>query len=148
MRLFVAIWVLLSLTWSVSAAEDLVVRPSKYTVKETLDRLTVALEKKGLRPFARIDHGAAAKASGLELRPTEVLLFGNPKLGTRLMQANRHVAIDLPMKVLAWEDDASKVWIAYTPPKALTARYKIEGHDEVVVAMEKALEALATAASN
>jgi uncharacterized protein (DUF302 family) len=73
------------------AADELTVKPSKYPVKETLDRLTAALDEKSITPVARIDHAEAAEAAGLELKPTEVLLFGNPKLGTPLMQANRHI---------------------------------------------------------
>ena len=84
----------------------------------------------------------------LQLRPTEVLLFGNPKLGTPLMQANRHIAIDLPMRVLVWEDDASKVWIGYTPPQTLKIRYKIEGRDDVLKTMASALEAFTRAAAD
>ena len=102
----------------------------------------------GPSPAARVDHAAAAKAAGLELKPTEVLMFGNPKLGTPLMQANRLVAIDLPMKVLVWEDDVGKVWISYTPPSTLKARYKIDGRDDTLKAMAGALEAFANAAGN
>ena len=104
-------------------------------------------EGKGNITVARVDHAAAAKAAGLELKPTEVLLFGNPKLGTPLMQANRHVAIDLPMKVLVWEDDAGKVWIGYTTPETLKARYRIDGKDDVLKTMAGALEAFSSAAT-
>ncbi len=119
--------VALALPFSAALGDELTTKPSKHAVKETVDRLTTALKEKGITPAARIDHAAAAKAAGLELKPTEVLLFGNPKLGTPLMQSNRHVAIDLPMRVLVWEDDAGKVWIGYTPPvyveNALQARW-------------------------
>jgi uncharacterized protein (DUF302 family) len=148
MRLLVVIWMVFALPLPATAAEELTVNASKYTVKETLDRLTAALKEKGISPVARIDQAAAAKAAGLELRPTEVLLFGNPKLGTPLMQANRHIAIDLPMKVLAWEDVTGKVWIAYTPPETLKARYKIDRHEEVLKAMAGALDAFTKAAAN
>jgi len=148
MRILIAMLVSLTLSLSASAAEDLATKPSKYSVKETLDRLTAALKDKGITPVARVDHAAAAKAAGLDLRPTEVLFFGNPKLGTPLMQANRRVGIDLPMRVLAWEDDAGKVWIGYARPETLKARYKIEGRDEVFKAMAGALEAFTSAAAN
>src|SRR5688572_7458908 len=111
MRVVIAILLALAFPLSAFAADELTTKLSKYSVKETVDRLTAALKDKGITPVARVDHAAAAKGAGLELRPTEVLLFGNPKLGTPLMQANRRVAIDLPMKVLVWEDDAGKVWI-------------------------------------
>jgi uncharacterized protein (DUF302 family) len=148
LRTLIALLMALALPLSASAAEDLMTKPSKYSVKETLDRLTAALKDKGIAPVARVDHAAAAKAAGLELKPTEVLLFGNPKLGTPLMQANRHIAIDLPMRVLAWEDDGGKVFIAYTRPEALKARYKIEGREEAWKAMTGALEAFTSAAAN
>jgi uncharacterized protein (DUF302 family) len=148
MRLVIAILLALALPLSALAADELSTKPSKYSVKETVDRLTGALRDKGISPAARIDHAAAAKAAGLELKATEVLMFGNPKLGTPLMQANRLVAIDLPMKVLVWEDDAGKVWIAYTPLSTLKARYKIDGRDDVLKAMTGALEAFTSAAGN
>lgn len=130
------------------AADDLVVRASKYPVKETMDRLVKALEEKGLKPALRVDHAAAAKANGLELRPTEVVLFGNPKLGTPLMQADPRIGIDLPMRVLAWQDAAGKTWIAYTRPEALAARYGIASAAEPLKAMAGALDAFAKAAAD
>jgi uncharacterized protein (DUF302 family) len=138
----------IALSLPASAADELAVKASKYSVKETLDRLTAALKDKGITPVARVDHAAAAKGAGLELKPTEVLLFGNPKLGTPLMQANRHVGIDLPMRVLVWEDDAGKVWIAYTRPDALKSRYKIESRDDAFKTMTGALESFTSAAAN
>jgi uncharacterized protein (DUF302 family) len=137
-----------ALPFSAALADALTTKPSKYPVKETVDRLTAALRDKGITPAARIDHAAAAKAAGLELKPTEVLLFGNPKLGTPLMQSNRQVAVDLPMRVLVWEDDGGKVWIGYAPPSTLKTRYKIEGRDDILKALTGALEAFASAASN
>jgi uncharacterized protein (DUF302 family) len=148
MRLAIAMVMALALLLPARAADELTMKPSKHPVKETVDRLTAALKDKGIAPVARVDHAAAAKAAGLELKPTEVLLFGNPRLGTPLMQASRHIAIDLPMKVLVWEDDAGKVWIGYTPPETLKARYKIDGKDEVLKTMAGALEAFTSAAAN
>ncbi|MGD9631907.1 MULTISPECIES: DUF302 domain-containing protein [unclassified Afipia] len=147
MRLVIAMVMALALLLP-ARADELAIRPSKHPVKETLDRLTAALKDKGIAPIARVDHAAAAKAAGLELKPAEVLLFGNPRLGTPLMQANRHIAIDLPMKVLAWEDDAGKVWIAYTTPETLKARYRIDDKDDVLKTMADALEAFTSAAAN
>jgi uncharacterized protein (DUF302 family) len=148
MRLLIATLMVLSMALSASAADELTIRSSKYSVKESVDRLTAALKDKGITPVARVDHAAAAKGDGLELKPTEVLLFGNPRLGTPLMQANRHVAIDLPMKVLVWEDDGGKVWIGYTPVETLKMRYKIEGRDDVLKSMAGALEAFVGSAAN
>jgi uncharacterized protein (DUF302 family) len=148
MRFVMAILLTLALPLTVAAADELATKPSKYSVRETVDRLAAALKEKGINPAARVDHAAAAKAAGLELKPTEVLMFGNPKLGTPLMQANRLVAVDLPMRILVWEDDAGKVWIAYTLPSTLKARYKIEGRDDTLNAMTGALEAFTSASGN
>jgi len=128
-------------------ADKLMTVESKHSVKDTLDRLTAALDQRGIKPVARVDHAAAAKTVGMELPPTEILIFGNPKLGTPLMQANPEIAIDVPLKVLVWQDKAGKVWVAYTPPDALKARYGIADRDEVFKAMESAVQTLTKAAS-
>jgi uncharacterized protein (DUF302 family) len=147
-RYLIALAVTVLLALPAEAQDKLTVKPSKHGVKETVDRLAAALADKGITPLARVDHAAAAQAAGMELKPTQVLLFGNPRLGTPLMQASRHVAIDLPMKVLVWEDNAGKTWIAYTPPAALKARYGIKGKDDVLKAMGSALEGFTSAAAN
>lgn len=148
MRFLIVVFMALVVPLSASTAGDLTAKPSKYGVKETVDRLTAALKEKGITPLARVDHAAAAKAAGLDLKATEVLLFGNPKLGTPLMQADRQIAIDLPMRVLVWEDDAGKVWIGYAHPDTLKTRYKIDGRDDVLKAMAGALDAFTGAAAN
>jgi uncharacterized protein (DUF302 family) len=130
-----------------SAAGDLVLRPSKYSVAETVDRLTAALKARGIEPAARIDHAAAAKANGLALKPTQVLLFGNPKLGTPLMAANPEAAIDLPMRVVAFEDAAGKVMVGYVAPTTLKARHGLTGVDAQLTAMAGALDGLVKAAA-
>jgi uncharacterized protein (DUF302 family) len=95
-------------------------------VKETIDRLAHAVESKGLTVFGRIDHATNAVGAGLKLRPTEVLIFGNAKGGTPLMQANQTIGLDLPLKVLAWEDAAAQTWLTYNDPVWLTLRHGIE----------------------
>ena len=130
-----------------AAAEDFQTIKSKYSVKETIDRLASTLEKKGIRVMARVNHAAGAKSAGLDLKPTELLIFGNPKLGTPLMQTNRMIALDLPMKVLAWEDDKGKVHVAYTTPAALAKRHGVDGRDEIIAKMTKALAGLTAAAA-
>jgi uncharacterized protein (DUF302 family) len=146
MRFVMPMLLALALPLSVGLADELAKVPSKHSVKETGDRLAAALKDKGITPAARIDHAAAAKAAGLELKPTEVIMFGNPKLGTPLMQANRQIAIDLPMRVLIWEDDAGKVWLGYTAPATLKGRYNIDGREEALKTMAGALDAFTTAA--
>lgn len=130
-----------------ASADGFVKLESTHTVKETIDRLAAAVEQRGLKVAARVDHAAAAKAAGLELPPTEVLIFGNPKLGTLLMQANPQIGADLPMKVLAWQDMNGKVWIGYTAPAELKARHGISGHDEAFGKMAQALDGLARGAA-
>ena len=130
-----------------AAAETLVTVESKFPVKETLDRLSAELDKRGIKVAARIDHAAGAKAVGLELPPIEVLLFGNPKLGTPLMQSNPAIGIDLPMKVLAWQDKAGKTWVGYNAADALAARHAIKDRDDIVKAMGGTLAGLVKAAS-
>jgi uncharacterized protein (DUF302 family) len=130
---------------------------SKFSVKETIDRLTAAVEERGMKVVARVDHAAGAKAVGLELPPTEVLMFGNPKLGTPLMMSNPAAGIDLPMRVIAWQDKAAqdktgqdktgKVWIAYTAPADLGVRHGIKDRDEVLKLMAGALGGLVKNAS-
>jgi len=98
-------------------------RPSPYPVAETLDRLETLLGEKGVRVFARIDHAAEAKAAGLELRPMQLLIFGNPKAGTPLMQTAPSIGLDLPMKVLAWEDDQGQVRVIWNSADYLATRH-------------------------
>jgi uncharacterized protein (DUF302 family) len=97
--------------------------PSVHSAKETMDRLEADVKAKGLTVFARIDHAAGAKEVGMPLRPTEVLIFGNAKGGTPLMQALQTTAIDLPLKALVWEDANGKVWLSYNEPAWIAARH-------------------------
>ena len=129
------------------AASDLVVKESRLSVKDTIDALAKALEAKGIKVVARVDHAAGAKAVAMQLPPTEVLIFGNPQLGTPLMQSNPQIGLDLPMKALAYTDKAGKVMIAYTNPDALKARYGITDRDAQFKAMTGALDAFTAAAT-
>lgn len=128
------------------AEEGLVVRSSANSVTDTVARLEAALEEKGIAVLARVDHAANAANAGLELPPTELLIFGNPKLGTPLMQSQRAVGIDLPMKALVWQDDAGDVFLAYNEPAWLAGRHGIEDRAEVVETMSGALDALTESA--
>ena len=126
---------------------DLLVKPSTRGVKESIDALAAAVEAAGAKVVARVDHAAGAKAVGADMKPAEVLIFGNPKLGTPLLQANPRAGLDLPMKVLAYEDAKGKVWIVTTRAAALRSRYGIKGKDEVITAMTGALDKLTGAAA-
>lgn len=115
-------------------------KKSAHSVSVTIDKLESVLKKKGITIFARIDHKKGANSVGKELRPTELLIFGNPKLGAPLMQSQQTVGIDLPMKALAWEDADGNVWLTYNKPAAMTARHHIIDKEKVVKKMTGALD--------
>ena len=112
---------------------------SSYNVKTTADRLVQSLTTKGMTVFTRIDHAAGAAKVGKTLRPTELVIFGNPKVGTPLMQCDQGSAIDLPQKALIWEDDGGQAWLSYNDPKYLAQRHDLSQCAEVVKKIEKAL---------
>ena len=97
--------------------------PGSTSVEETLGKLQAALEAKGIKIFALIDHSGEAAKAGLQMPPTKVLIFGNPKGGTPLMLAVPSIAIDLPLKILVAEDEQGKVWISYNSPEYLAQRH-------------------------
>jgi uncharacterized protein (DUF302 family) len=105
--------------------EGIIRKPSTRTVPETLDRLEAVLKAKGIGVFARVDHSGEAAKVGLTMPPTQVLIFGNPKAGTPVMLAAPTSAIDLPLKALAWQDTAGKVWLGYTDPAYFARRYRL-----------------------
>lgn len=126
-----------------AAADDGIVRKeSAHDVGTTIDRLESILKKRGVTVLARLDHAANAASVGLQMRPTELLLFGNPKLGTPVMQAAQTAAIDLPMKAVALRDDDGKVWLIYNDPAYLRARHAVEGADKPLESMAMALDKL------
>jgi uncharacterized protein (DUF302 family) len=110
------------------AADGLTTIPSHYGAKETADRLEAEIRAKGTVVFARIDHAAGAAQAGLALGPTEVLIFGNAKAGTPLMQSNQTIGIDLPLKALVWQDASGKVWLSYNEPSSWPRRSGKKGH--------------------
>jgi uncharacterized protein (DUF302 family) len=97
--------------------------PSNHSVDETVDRLKGILQSKGITLFALIDHSGEAAKVGMTMRPTKLLIFGNPKAGTPLMLAAPTIAIDLPLKILVWEDGQGKVWISYNSPEYLKEQH-------------------------
>ncbi len=115
---------------------------SPHSVKDTLDRLQAIFEEKNITVFARIDHAAGARSIGSDLLPTELMIFGNPKLGTPLMKLNQEVAFDLPLKALAWKDKNGKVWLAVTNPAELNQTYALAGANGVIEKMTGALKGL------
>jgi uncharacterized protein (DUF302 family) len=129
------------------AGDVLLTTKSSHSVMVTIDRLEAAARAKGIVVVARVDHPAAAAKAGMELRPTQLLVFGNPTLGTPLLQSNPHIGLDLPLKALAWQDAAGAVWLGYTAPADLVARYQIGDRAEVVQKMTGVLDALTTQAT-
>jgi uncharacterized protein (DUF302 family) len=126
----------------------LVTLPSAHNAAETLNRLEKLLKEKGIVVFARIDHAAGADKARMKLRPTEVLIFGNPIAGTPLMQSRQTIGIDLPLRALAWEDESGKSWLSYNEPAYLAQRHQISDRDEAVQKLTAGLEALARAATS
>ena len=120
--------------------EGLIFHQSGHGPKETADRLAASAMAHGMTVFARIDHAGLAAGAGMTLRPTEVLIIGNPKGGTPLMQAVQTMGIDLPLKLLVFEDEAGKTVIAYNDPHWLAARHGVTGQDKLLAALASALE--------
>ena len=136
----------LLISFSANAEESLIRMESKYTVQETADRFEAIAKERGLTVFARINHQKNAAGVDMVLRPTEVIIFGNPKVGTPLMQCAQEVAIDLPQKVLILEDENKQVWLSYNNPTYLKKRHNIEGCDEVLSKITGVLSKLSAAA--
>jgi len=128
-----------------SVNSGLINRPSKHSVDETLDRLKRTLQAKGVTVFALVDHSGEAEKVGLKMRPTKLVIFGNPKAGTPLMLAAPSIAIDLPLKILIWEDGEGKVWVSFNSPAYLQERHKLPQELLPAIAV---VEALAGAAAD
>ena len=123
--------------------EGVVNKPSSHSVEQTVDKLKSILQAKGVTLFALIDHSGEAEKVGMKMLPTKLLIFGNPKSGTPLMLASPSIALDLPLKILVWQDNQGKVWLSYNSPEYLKERY---GFPEDLLPNISAVEALATKA--
>lgn len=134
-------------TMTASQATGVISVPSDYSVKQTADRFEALIKDKGLTLFSRIDHQKNAQDAGLSLPPTQVIVFGNPKAGTPLMQCAPSVAIDLPQKVLINQDAAQNVWLSYNDPNYLKARHHMTACDKVLANITTLLGQLSTAAT-
>lgn len=131
-----------------SHAGGIINKTSTHSVKETLDKLETIVTAKGFKVVARVNHAKAAEMSGQSLNPTEVLIFGNPKVGTALMKSNQAIGLDLPVKVLVWENDEGVVTISYNDPAWMVSRHGITDRPEVVKKMTGALGKFTDAAAN
>jgi uncharacterized protein (DUF302 family) len=107
------------------SANGIISRPSVHSVDQTVDKLKSMLQAKGVTLFALVDHSGEAAKAGMSMRPTKLLIFGDPKSGTPLMLAAPSIALDLPLKILVWEDEAGKVWLSYNDPAWLRDRHQL-----------------------
>lgn len=121
-------FICISFSAQLFAADGVTTLKSKYNVPHTVDRLKAIITKKGMNVFADIDHGKAANKNGIELLPTELIIFGNPKIGSPIMACKRSMAIDFPQKMLVWKDRAGQVWLSYNDPFYLADRHKLPEH--------------------
>jgi uncharacterized protein (DUF302 family)/uncharacterized membrane protein YidH (DUF202 family) len=128
---------------AITIDRGMVDKSSNHSVEETLERLKNILQSKGVTLFAVVDHSGEAEKAGMKMRPTKLLIFGNPKAGTPLMLAAPSSAIDLPLKILIWEDDQGKTWLSYNSPEYLLKRH---GLPESLLSNISVVEALATKA--
>jgi uncharacterized protein (DUF302 family) len=131
---------------SLFAAQGLIRVASPYSVEDTAKRFEQVISAKGMKIFQRIRHSDAAAAVGVPLKPTQLIIFGNPKVGSPLMKCAPTVAIDLPQKALVWQDADGKVWIGYNDPEWLKQRHDIQGCDQVLDKVSGALAKLTAAA--
>jgi uncharacterized protein (DUF302 family) len=131
------------------ASEGLTTRESRHEPGETMRRLEAAVKAKGMTVFARIDHAAGAAEAGMPLRPTDLLVFGNARGGTPLMQAEQTIGLDLPLKVLVWQDASGATWLSWNDPRELARRHGLAAEMQAVAArMATVLEGVAQAAAD
>ena len=130
-----------------ATSDDVVIRESKFSVDETVARLEARLRALNVPVFAQFDHAENARQGGMQLRPTKVLVFGNPKVGTKLMQENQAIALDLPLRLSVWEDERGRTWVSYRALDRLAADAGITDK-ATVLAMEGALASLVARSVN
>lgn len=143
-----AIAILLLYTVPLIAAEGVITIQSNFDVEETANRMERILKEKGMTIFNRIKHSEGASSVGIEIRDTELLIFGNPKVGSPLMKCQQIIAIDLPQKALIWKDTADVVHISYNDPRYLQSRHNVSDCEEVFTKVGKALAGITQAASS
>ena len=132
---------------TVHAADGMIAIKSAHSVKDTITKFETLAKERGLHIFARIDHAAGAQKIGKTLRPTELLIFGNPQGGTPLMECAQTAGIDLPLKALAWQDASGQVWLGYNDPQFLAVRHGAKDCGPVAAGLRNALDGLAGVAT-
>lgn len=145
MKIILSLITVLFLTMT-AQAENWIIKDSAHDVSTTADKLVAAVEAAGVKVFARVDHAAGARSIGAELAPMTLVMFGNPKLGTPILQAAPQAGLDLPIRVLVWDEDGATK-IGYVDPQDLKARYSIKTADKSFQMMAGALSKLTDAAS-
>ena len=138
---------ILSIVIPSEAAVGIVNVKSDFNVKETADRMENILMTKGMTIFNRIKHSENVAKTGIKLRDTELIIFGNPKMGSPLMKCQQSIAIDLPQKTLIWEDAEGNVWISYNDPEYLRKRHNITGCEKILLKIKNALAGMAKSAA-
>lgn len=148
-RIFLT-FALISMSFAVKCAErdDLLTFASKHSVNNTANQLVEVLEKKGFTIFDKIDHSQGASKVGIVLRETRVIIFGNPKVGSKLMQCSPTIAIDLPQKALIWNDSDNQVWLSVNNPEYLQHRHNVKGCGPIFKKITAALTAISTKATS
>ena len=142
----IALVAVATIVMTASASAEILRKESPLSVTATIDRFETILKEKGFKIFARVDHAAGAKSVNLELRPTELIIFGNPAGGTPFMQAEQTMGLSLPLRALAWQDAAGKVWLGYDAPADLAIARGLPKDHPVAVRTGEALNALTSAA--
>ncbi|MDJ0987058.1 MAG: DUF302 domain-containing protein [Desulfobacterales bacterium] len=143
----IALILIVAFTLPVFADTGLTNVKSSHDVKTTADRLEAVLKEKGMTVFLRVNHSEGARNVGKQLRPTELVIFGNPKVGAPLMQCGQTIGIDLPQKALIWQDENGQVWLTYNDPRYLAKRHGIDGCQPVLDKVQNALKNFAKAAT-
>lgn len=146
LRLFILILAVTLSPMAMAGDDGLIKKKSNHSVSKTLDRLEAVLKKKGITVALRWNHAERAKGVGIPLRDTELLIFGNPKLGSHMFTANQQSGLDFPMKALAWEDKDGTVWLSYNDPAFFARRHNISNRAEIIKKMTGALNNLTNAA--
>ena len=132
---------------AIHASDGLVSIKSTHDVPATTGKLVASIEEKGMKVFARVDHATGAAKVGMNLPPTELVIFGNPRVGTALMKCGHGMAIDLPLKALVWEDTDGQTWLSYNDPVYLAQRHKLVGCEAVLEKVEMTMRDFAKAAT-
>jgi uncharacterized protein (DUF302 family) len=140
--------IILLLSCQANAQDGFYKIKSSHSVEVTLTKLKNALSAKGMIIFSSIDHQQAAKNAGLDLRPTLLVIFGNPKVGTKLMQCDQRIGLALPLKMLIWQDDAGETWVGYMQPANLKKEYNLDSCTETLEKVKNALSNFAKTATS